>query len=213
MQHIFWVVFISFVVLFGVEAKAAPFDVTPVGETWNTCTSCTTFEGRSIYIRANETFTVDRVEWYGNISSGSYDVVIWEGLGEAAALGSQLAIGTATLVGGVLEFNQIDINFTFTSGSEYLVNMRRTDGTAFSSNFHYLSWGNGAQESNLGLLTLLDGRHGFAPDTNNNSWTTHFLFDVVDAPVPVPTLSEWALILLLMLIATSGYMGIRRRQS
>jgi hypothetical protein len=167
-------------------------DLTPTGFSWNTSINSTTFDGRSIYIRANSTFAIDGIEWFGHVSAGSYDAVIWDGLGESSSLGAMLAVQSNVLPGGSLSWNRIPLSFTFQSGEEYLVNFRRSDGSfGFSSTFHYLDWGQGAQQSNLGIVTLLDGRHGFAPNSDNNSWTTHFRFTQADVGA-VPELSSLA---------------------
>jgi hypothetical protein len=185
MKHYLVVIMLGAIVLFSSPVKAETLDITPVGGSWIDCDACSTRDGRSIYFLANETFSTEGVSWYGNISSGSYDVVIYEGVGETQPVGSQLAIETAVFPGGVLGFNHIDIDFTFTGGSEYVVNFRRTDGgSSFSSDFQYMLWGNGSESSNLGLLTLLDGRSDFSAEQHDNVWLTHFQFG---AGAPTPT--------------------------
>lgn len=185
MKHYLVVIMLGAIALFSSPVKAEILDITPVGESWIGCGTCSTRDGRSIYFLANETFSTERVSWYGNISSGSYDVVIYEGVGETQPVGSQLAIETAVFPGGVLGFNHIDIDFTFNGGSEYVVNFRRTDGgSSFSSNFQYMIWGEGSESSDLGLLTLLDGRSDFSAEQYENAWITHFQFG---AGAPTPT--------------------------
>lgn len=178
---------------FGPGAFAAPLDLTPIGFSWGVSAdpSDTTFDGRGIYLRADQTFSVTSIGWYGDLNAAaSYDIAIYQGSGEANALGPLLAMQSAALPAGTgtVSRNDIAIAFTFLAGTEYYVNFRRSDGSSdFSDPFHFIAWGDGAEQSDLGVLTLLDGRDGFAPNGNNNFWVTHFQFDLADATVPEPT--------------------------
>ncbi|MCO6046520.1 Ig-like domain-containing protein, partial [Aeoliella sp. ICT_H6.2] len=162
------------------ESTTSQLDLTPSGYNWGTTSpSSTTFDGRGVYLRANSTFSVNAIDWYGRLaSSGQYEVAIYRGQGESAPLGSLLAVGNQGFSGGgSFGWNQVPLNFTFQAGQQYYVNFRRTDGGSnFASPFHFMSWGNGSQASNLGDVTLLDGRSGFAPSSDNNFWLTHFRF-------------------------------------
>jgi hypothetical protein len=164
---------------------ATLIDLTPTGLSFTPCGDCTTFGGRSIYIRANASLAIDSVSWFGNVTSGDYELVISEGLGEGnPTLGTQIALASVTLSGGVLGWNDIAVSAILSADQEYVVNLRRQDGEAFSSDYDFLDWGNGLEESDLGAITLLDGRHGFDAEAPDNSWTTHFRFDAVAVPEP-----------------------------
>ncbi|MCG8547570.1 MAG: hypothetical protein MJE12_25510, partial [Alphaproteobacteria bacterium] len=201
---------------FCLPATAATLDLTPIGETWLTTSPLsTTFDGRGIYIRADEDVTVDSIGWFGNLSqSGSYEIAIFSGQGEFAALGALQTVGATNFVagGGSPVWNDIALGFTFESGMEYYVNFRRTDGGSnFSDSFHFINWGNLiSQDSDIGLFALLDGRHGFAPVLNNNAWFTHFRMNVIEGPSPVPLPA--ALPLFLTVLAGMGFLRWWKRR-
>ncbi|MCW1916274.1 PEP-CTERM sorting domain-containing protein [Luteolibacter sp. GHJ8] len=163
---------------------ATVLDLTPTGYTWNTADSeSSVLGGRSIYIRANETFSIDQITWHGGVTAGNYEFVIYQGQGEQAVLGAILGSGSSALPEGAGP-QTIGLNFTFEENTEYVISFRATPDTyEFDGPYawDYLSWGE-EEESDLGLITLLDGRHGFTPDENNNSWTTHFSMNVVPEP-------------------------------
>jgi hypothetical protein len=168
----------------GGQAAATEINIAPPSPVFQPCGSCTTFDGRGIYITANSNFTVDSISWMGDVTAGTYQLSIWQGISSTGPLGPLLTTVTQTLAGGVYEWNAIDIGFSFSAGTDYYVSLARQDGQAFSSNYDYISYNQTA--TNLGILTLIDGRHGAAPiDGDNNTWTTHFEFDVVDN-VPEP---------------------------
>jgi MYXO-CTERM domain-containing protein len=156
------------------------------GFSWDTEADGTVvFEARSIYLRANETFTIDQLSWFGGVVANSYEFVISAGLGEEnGSIGAVLASASASLPAGAGP-QSIDIDFTFQSGAEYVINFRPVSeayGFGGPYGFHYSGWGNGSEEADLGLVTLLDGREGFNSDSAGNSWTTHFAMNVVPEP-------------------------------
>lgn len=167
---------------------ATVLDLTPTtdGFSWSTeANGSVVFEARSIYLRANETFTIDQLSWFGGVTARDYEFVISAGLGEEnESIGAVLASSAASLPAGVGP-QSIDIDFTFQSGSEYVINFRPVSesyGWGGPYGFHYSSWGEGSEESDLGLVTLLDGREGFDAEASYNSWTTHFAMNVVPEP-------------------------------
>ncbi|MHC4774335.1 MAG: hypothetical protein ACYTBR_03600, partial [Planctomycetota bacterium] len=80
--------------------------------------------GRSIYLTADETFTIDGVGLRGTIVADSYDIVIYQGRGVTADPGSVLQTATADTGGQGDVFNDIGIVFTFETGLDYIVNFR-----------------------------------------------------------------------------------------
>jgi hypothetical protein len=168
-----------------IAASATTLDLTPTGESWlNTTGNIGT--GRSVYLEANDTFPIDSISFYGDLVTASYDAVIWAGAGETSAPGAELKVGTAALTNAGLGFYTVPISYTFTAGQEYIVGIQRTDGTgSFATSYDYMSWGNGTEQSNIGLVTLLDGREGLDAVRDNNSWLTHFQMNVVPEPSTV----------------------------
>lgn len=186
MRHqIFALAVLGAVAFGGGEANATTLDIAPASPTFSPCGVCTTFEGRGIYITANSDFAVDSISWRGNVTTGTYELSIWQGITSGGALGTLLTTVVQNLSGGVYQWNTIDADFSFSAGSDYYVSLARQDGAVFSTNYDFISYNQTA--ANLGILTLIDGRHGNAPIFgDNNSWTTHFAFQVVDSiPEPV----------------------------
>ena len=172
--------------LFAGVANAALIDVTPAGLSFSNCGVCTTFGGRGIYIEANQDFSVSRIGWVGSVVAGDYELTINQGLGETAALGAELASFTQTLAAQGNTTNFIDAGFTFIAGNQYHIDLHLLSGDEFSTSYDFLAWGEGSQQSNLGLFTLLDGTS--YPDGAGafNFWLTHFVFDTAVAEVPEP---------------------------
>lgn len=172
----------------------------------------TTFYGRGIYLLANQNVAVDSIGWFGSLNyTGNYDVAIFAGQDELAALGPLLSVTKVFFVNAnnTPQWNDISTSFTFQANNEYYVNFRRSDGLSdFADPFHYLSWGNGPQQADIGPFTLLDGRDGYAPNSNNNSWTTHFRMNTVLNEVPKP----WPMLLFGTGIAGLTAVGRRRRK-
>ena len=173
--------------LFSGAANATLIDVTPTSLSFSNCGSCTTFGGRGIYIGVNETFSVSRIGWVGSIVTGDYELTINQGAGETAPLGAELGAFTDTLAAQGNTTNFIDVAFTFQAGNEYHIDLHLLSGAVYSTSYDFLSWGNGGQQSNLGLFTLMDGTSYPNGAGADNSWLTHFVFDTSVAQVPEPS--------------------------
>lgn len=188
-------------ILFVGSTNAALIDVTPNGLSFNNCGSCTTFGGRGIYIEANQDFSVSQIGWVGSIVEGDYELEITQGVGETSALGTVLGAfnNSLTAQGNITNF--MDVDFTFLAGNEYHIDLHLVSGDVFSRSYDYLSWGNGTQESDLGLFSLKDGTSYPNGAGANNSWLTHFVFDTTPASVPEPS----ALILLSLGLLGFGF--------
>jgi hypothetical protein len=158
--------------------------------------------GRSAYLTANETFTIDTVGLRGDILAGSYDIVIHEGHGVASAAGSALRMTSGNTGGGGDVFNDLGIDFTFQAGVDYIVNFRPSDGNgAWVIGFPYYRWGDTTGDDvDLGLVTIRDGRAGF--DSNNWNNTVAPVMRLHVAPAPGG----------LAILALAGVLRPRRRR-
>jgi hypothetical protein len=158
--------------------------------------------GRSIYLTADETFTIGAIGLRGDIMAGSYDVVIYQGRGVAADPGSALQTATAATGGRGDAFNDVGIVFTFETGLDYIVNFRPHDGnTAWATSLAHYRWGNDpADDVGLDLVTIRDGRAGFAADNWVNTVAPAMRLHVLPAPSA------------LAVLAMAGVVSRRRRR-
>ncbi|MHC4209805.1 MAG: hypothetical protein ACYSWT_08860 [Planctomycetota bacterium] len=158
--------------------------------------------GRSIYLTADETFTIDGVGLRGTIVADSYDIVIYQGRGVTADPGSVLQTATADTGGQGDVFNDIGIVFTFETGLDYIVNFRPHDGnTAWATSLAHYRWGNDpADDVGLDLVTIRDGRAGFAADNWVNTVAPAMRLHVLPAPSA------------LAVLAMAGVVSPRRRR-
>ena len=161
---------------------------------------------RGIYIGANDNFTLSRVGWSGSIVSGEYEITINQGMGETEPLGAELASFGQPLTAAGNTINYIDVDYTFLAGAEYHIDFHMASGELFSTLFQYAPWGNGSQQEDFGLFTLLDGTS--SPDVGGagNFWLTHFVLYVEPAVVPIPS-SVW-----LFGSGLLGLVGVARRK-
>jgi hypothetical protein len=158
--------------------------------------------GRSIYLTADETFTIGGVGLRGDIATGAYDVVIYQGQGVTADPGAVLQTATAATGGRGDVFNDIGIVFTFETGLDYIVNFRPHDGnTAWATSLAHYRWGNDpADDVGLDLVTIRDGRAGYAADNWVNTVAPAMRLHVIPAPGA------------LALLAIAGAAAPRRRR-
>ncbi|MHC4217956.1 MAG: hypothetical protein ACYSU7_05815 [Planctomycetota bacterium] len=140
--------------------------------------------GRSVYLTANETFTIDTVGLRGDILAGLYDIVIHEGQGVTTAAGSALQMTSGNTGGRGDVFNDIGIDFTFQAGVDYIVNFRPSDGNGvWVIGFPYYRWGDTTGDDvDLGLVTIRDGRAGFDSDNWTNTVAPVMRLHVAPAP-------------------------------
>jgi hypothetical protein len=159
--------------------------------------------GRSIYLTANETFTIRGVGLRGDILADSYDVVIYQGQGAAQAPGPALRMATADTGGLGDAFNDIDIGFTFLAGEDYIVNFRPSDGNGiWAVGFPHYRWGDTpGDDVDLGLVTIRDGRAGFDADNWVNTVAPVMRLDTAPAPGTLAVLA----------LAAAARPGRRRR--
>ncbi len=140
--------------------------------------------GRSIYLTAEETFTIQGVGLRGDILADSYDIVIYQGQGGTAAPGSALQMATENTGGRGDAFNDIGIGFTFQAGLDYIVNFRPSDGNGiWAVGFPHYRWGDApGDDVDLGLVTIRDGRAGFDADNWVNTVAPVMRLHTVPAP-------------------------------
>lgn len=206
-----------FLFLVGTAARADIIHATPAGFTFNNCGQCFSYLQRGIYFEANENFHVSQVGWVGMLSATmDYQVLISEGAGEINGPGDLLASYTQTLpASNPSDTNFVGTDFTFLAGNEYHISFGLADFDDFSTlfdsfsfSFDFMTWVDGANESDLGLFTILDGT---ADDVlgggAGNTWLTHFVFDAV--AVDVPEVSEPSMAALFLIALT---MMVRRRK-
>lgn len=126
--------------------------------------------GRSMYILANEDFSISAVGVLGDLVEQSFDVVIYAGKGEQNPPGAELEKVSATAGGIGFDWNDLEIEFSFDAGEEYLINWRpSSSNNRWATQLEYTnSWGNPLDDGvDLGPLTILDGRENW----NGTSWT------------------------------------------
>jgi hypothetical protein len=99
-------------------------------------------------------------------------------------------------------FNDIGIVFTFETGLDYIVNFRPHDGnTAWATSLAHYRWGNDpADDVGLDLVTIRDGRAGFAADNWVNTVAPAMRLHVLPAPSA------------LAVLAMAGVVSPRRRR-
>jgi hypothetical protein len=159
-------------------------------------------DGRSIYLTAEETFTIEGVGLRGDIVADSYDVVIYEGQGVTADVGSALATVTADTGGLGDAYNDIGIDFTFEADRDYILNFRPSDGnTVWAHSFGHYRWGDDPEDDvDLDLVTIRDGRVGFDAQRWQNTVVPAMCLYVVPSPGA------------LVLLALAGAASPRRRR-
>jgi hypothetical protein len=163
--------------------------------------------GRAIYLLANQDVPLKSVGILGDLFSMSYDVVIYEGLGQGNnSVGAQLAIATATAGGIGFDWNDINISYTLQAGEEYIINWRPSDGSSSWTNAlcYWTNWGdNGTLDDvNLGAVTIMDGREGFDSGSGTSNVFAPFLrLGIVPGPGA------------LALLGLAGACANRRRRS
>jgi hypothetical protein len=159
-------------------------------------------DGRSVYLTAQETFTIDSVGLRGDITADSYDIVIHQGQGVTADPGSVLQTATADTGGLGDAFNDLSIDFTFEAGLDYILNFRPSDGnTVWANSFGYYRWGNDPSDDvDLGPVMLRDGRAGFDAQRWQNTVAPAMRLHVVPSPG------------VLALLAIAGVVLPRRRR-
>jgi hypothetical protein len=95
-----------------------------------------------------------------------------------------LASRTLVIGDNTFHWNDIDINFVFESGKDYIVHWRpTTSNTTWSTDLEYFSWGNDpGDDVNLGLVTIRDGREGHTSGGFSNTVAPHMRLEV-NSPV------------------------------
>ncbi|MGD9817160.1 MAG: PEP-CTERM sorting domain-containing protein [Desulfomonilaceae bacterium] len=161
--------------------------------------------GRGILFYANESFTFNSVSLYANLGAASYDVDIYASTG-LGNYGELLATASATLEGTELEYQTIDISYSFTEGHYYFLNWTKSDDSWIYGSMLFLR--DSSLPINYGVLTLLDGSHGSTNIDFSNTLHGQFSFDVAvdESPVPEPST--------IVLFGTGiiGIAGISRRK-
>jgi hypothetical protein len=210
--------FYMLAIIFGMAVSGQAFaqetlELLPTGKSWLQA-SGGWGDGRSDYFRAEEDFGVSEIGYWGGVPSGEYTVEIMEGVGETSLAGSVLASVTINWPGSSPGYIPFPIEFNFAAGNEYIVNFRRADNQVIGTiTWHYVSFGNGAEESDIGILTLLDGREGYDANNYSNSVIPRFSFTIGDftsiAPEPVPVNTPAFLLLMVLLL---GFTALRYRR-
>ncbi len=135
--------------------------------------------GRSIYLTANELFSIQSMGILGALMNQSFDVVVYEGHGVEAAPGPALAIRSAVRGTGGFEWNDIVIPFVLEAGKDYIVHWRpTTSNTTWSNDLEYFNWGNSPTDDvDLDLVVIRDGREGHTSGSFANFVAPHMRVD------------------------------------
>lgn len=186
------------------SAQAGVIDITPAGQSFTDCVSCTTFGGRGVYFRANTDVSVSAIGWVGSLIGGDYTLTISAGDGVTAPLGATLGSFNSTQADSGFGLNWFGAAFTFHAGQEYHVNLAHSDGSVFSNRYDYMEFDK--DTSNIGALTVLDGTSYPNGGGANNFWLSHFALQTDAQAVPEPaTLAMFGL-------GLAGMLGARRRK-
>jgi hypothetical protein len=174
--------------------------------------------GRALGIQTTENVDVTALGIFGELSSQSYDVLIYSSTDGHQAV-SILAEASGMSGGTGLGWNDLPVNYTLQSGQYYVLHWRpSSSNNSWTSNLQYLN------DSNLpftvGPILMIDGADGF--DTGDlrfsNSLHPHLRIGgevtavPVLPPVPVPTLGQWGLIILALSVLGFGAVVIARRK-
>jgi hypothetical protein len=140
--------------------------------------------GRAQGFQALSSFSITSVGIEADLASESYDVVIYAST-NGSSVGSQLA-STSGVVGGTgFVFHDLGINFSFVSGSFYVVNWRPTDGSFNVTNDDIAYYSDSALPVNIPPFRLVEGLEGFNAESSGNSLHPNMRYNV-NAAVPEP---------------------------
>lgn len=210
---------ISFLLLVVTNTASAQvlLELLPGGQSWSysTISGPTWGMGRSTYFNADENFSVSKIEYYGGFSAASYSVDIFAGAGVSADAGALLETVSINWPGGAAGYIPFTIQYDFVAGNEYIISFRRTDNERPTQDVEYSWVGWGPSSSDIGVLTLLDGREGYDANSYINSHLPNFRLTlgnvVVEPLVPVPVNSSVMLMLLTLLLGIAAFRYGRHR--
>lgn len=149
--------------------------------------------GRSIYLTANDSFSIDAVGIFAPLRHRSFDVVINQGQGVTAPAGGQLAIATG-IADAYAGWHDLALDFTFDAGSDYIITWRptdlSTDWVLDDELMPYYVWGDpAADDVDLGLVTIRDGREGFDAFSYDNTLAPQLRLSTVPAPAALSVIA------------------------
>lgn len=173
----------------------------------------TTGEGasRDLSVEALSDYTISSVGINADLLNESFTVNIYPSSNGFDVTGPALASSAAIVGGSGLMFYDIPISLSLTSGNFYVIQWKPTDD-GFSD------WlGAGGMEylldSNLPFdvppLRMIMGFQNLSVD---NTLHPHFRLNFAVQPPAVPTLSQWGLMSLGLIIVIFGVVAIRQRQ-
>jgi hypothetical protein len=204
------------------DTPTFPLSVTKAGGCSGTVTSIP--EGINCGIDCFHVFAVNTVVTLTAVPAASCSFIGWSGDGCSGTgtcvvtlVGATTVTATFTdatppdttiLTGPSSPTNQGNVTFTFTSsepGSTFRCSLNGGTPLTCSSPYNLFA-GNG---NNTLEVTAIDAAGNPDPTPASWQWTTA---GVVLAPEPIPTLSEWGLIVLSMMMASLGLVAHRRCQ-
>lgn len=170
--------------------------------------------GRALGIQALENVEVSALGIYGDLASESYDVIIWSST-DGSQVGSILAQSSGASGGTGLGWNDLPISYTLQAGQYYVLHWQPTVlNNAWTSNVEYQFDSN--LEFTVGPIRMLDGADGHSASSVNfgNVLHPHLRIGgdvVVEDATPVPTLGQWGLMMLIIVLLGFGVPALVRR--